>query len=90
MKPIQMLASPITVENWNDITASIQLARTTITDHHGEREICPEICLLCEQKKPGRTTELHLTVEQVEALISKLTTLKNAALSYERTIGGAF
>jgi hypothetical protein len=90
MKNRIMIAAPIQVENGHEVEASIQLARTTLTDQYGEHEICPEICLMCEQRKPGKTMEVFLTVKQAETLISKLTTLKDAALSYEGTIGGRF
>lgn len=89
MKKKSILNSPIEVKNENDIFATIQLARTTIQDAQGEREICPEICILCEdtwKKKQSKLKNqppmLVLTIDQTEKLIKQMTTLKNAALAY--------
>lgn len=84
MKDI-ILQSPVEVETDNDTFVSIQLTKAFVEDSTGEREICPEICLVCQRhRNSGKYSVMQFTVEQADKLISKLTTLKEAAISYNK------
>ena len=78
------MPSPVAIKNQSDVAITIQLAKTTMQDRKGERELCPEICLCIEQNKPQKAAMLLFNVEQTESLIRQLEMLKNSALSYEK------
>lgn len=85
MKNESILNSPVEVENENDVFVSLQLSKTFIQDDKGEREVNPDICLLCKKREQNsKQTVMLFSVEQVNKLIRKLTTLKEAAISYNK------
>ncbi|MDR0421388.1 MAG: hypothetical protein LBH72_00045 [Proteiniphilum sp.] len=83
MKNKTLLNSVIEVKNESDAHVTIQLAKTMIVDADGEREVCPEICIMCENGKKYKPAIMLFTAEQADKLISKLTTLRDAAQAYQ-------
>lgn len=78
-----ILKSPVEVTTDNDTFVSIQLTKSFVQDSTGEREICPEICLICQRhRNSGKYSAMQFTVEQADKLIRQLTTLKEAAINY--------
>lgn len=85
MKDI-LLQSLVEVENESDVYVTLQLSKTMIQDANGEREICPDIVLICTRhKNSGKHSVMQFNVEQVDKLIRKLTTAKDAAISYSQS-----
>lgn len=84
MEQNNLMQSEVAVKNQSDIAVTIQLAKTTLQDSKGEKELCPEICLYIEQNKLQKSVMLLFDVEQTESLIKQLKTLKNGALAYEK------
>lgn len=84
MKDI-LLQSPVEVTTDNDTFVSIQLTKVFVEDSTGEREVCPEICLICQRNRDsGKYSAMQFTVEQTDKLIRQLATLKDAAISYNK------
>lgn len=83
MKQNILIQSPVEIENQKGVAVSVQLARTTITDANGEKEICPEICLLFEKGSPQNTVEVFFNTDQADRLIHQLQLLRDGALAYE-------
>jgi hypothetical protein len=84
MEQNNLMQSPVAIKNQSDVVVTIQLAKSTIQDNAGEREICPEICIYCEQEKPKKAIALLFNTEQAESLIRQLEMLKNGALAYKK------
>lgn len=84
MKDI-ILQSPVEVENESDVCVTLQLPKTMIEDADGEREVCPDVVLICQRRKnSGKCSIMSFNVHQVEKLIRQLTALKDAAIEYNK------
>lgn len=67
------LMQPIEVQNESNTDLSIQLTKVTITDHRGERETTPEICLLVSEGE--NEIPIMFTPKQAAQLIKQLNRL---------------
>lgn len=84
MKQKSLLQTQVEIKNESNALVTIQLVRTTVEDSKGEHEICPELYIQCEQKKPSKTFTLLFNTEQAEKLARQLIMLKDSALAYEK------
>ena len=82
-----ILQSPVEVETESNVYLSIQLSKTTITDASGEKEVCPEIVLVCQRyKNSQKHIPIQFSVEQVNKLIHHLETMRDKTILYENNI----